>query len=249
MNMPASRLVQLSRSRLFERVAAILLKRIIKGEIPVGHKLSTERNLAVSFDVNRSTIREALKKLESLDVIEIRHGDGVYVKDYLESPSLDLVSALFYLDDTLDTDILMTLLEVRLILVPEMAAIAAGRITAEQLEELRKVACESDELSVLQRDMMVHHIIARASGNILYLILLNFFNRFFVEFGHLYFDIEENARRSVRFHRDIYEAIRRADAELSKQVMHDVLAYAEQAIRAYIANIREKGETIHEQVH
>lgn len=249
MNMPASKLEQLTRSRLYERVAAILLKRIIKGEIPVGDKLPTERNLALSFDVNRSTIREALKKLESLEVIEIRHGDGVYVKDYLDSPSLDLISALFYLDDTLDADILMTLLEVRLILVPEMAAIAASRRTAEHVEELRKVAYESDDLSVLERDMMVHHIIARASGNILYLILLNFFNRFFVEFGHLYFDIEENARRSARFHRDIHEALKQADAELSKQVMHDVLAYAEQAIRAYISRIREKGETIHEQIH
>ncbi len=249
MNMPATRLGQLTRSRLFERVAAILLKRIIMGEIPVGDKLPAERNLALSFDVNRSTIREALKKLESLDVIEIRHGDGVYVKDYLGSPSLDLVSALFYLDDTLDADILMTLLEVRLILVPEMAAIAACRRTGEHLDELRKIAYESNELSVLERDMMVHHIIARASGNILYLILLNFFNRFFVEFGHLYFDVEENARRSARFHRDIYEAIKRADAGLSKQVMHDVLAYAEQAIRTYISKIREKGETIHEQIH
>jgi DNA-binding FadR family transcriptional regulator len=94
----------------------------------------------------------------------------------------------------------MTLLEVRLILVPEMAAIAASRRTAEHLEELRKVAHEPHGLSVLERDMMVHHVIARASGNILYLILLNFFNRFFVEFGHLYFDVEENAHRSARFH-------------------------------------------------
>ncbi|NMD40063.1 MAG: winged helix-turn-helix transcriptional regulator, partial [Deltaproteobacteria bacterium] len=62
--MPAAKLGQLTRSRLYERVAAIILKRIIKGEIPVGDKLPTERNLAVSFDVNRSTIREALKKLE-----------------------------------------------------------------------------------------------------------------------------------------------------------------------------------------
>lgn len=249
MNMPASRPGQLARSRLYERVAAIILKRIIKGEIPVGDKLPTERNLALLFDVNRSTVREALKKLESLEVIEIRHGDGVYVKDYLGSPSLDLVSALFYLDDTLDADILMTLLEVRLILVPEMAARAASRRTGEHLEELRKAAYESEDLSVLERDMMVHHTIARASGNILYLILLNFFNRFFVEFGHLYFDIEENSRRSVRFHRDIYEAIRLADAELSRKVMHDVLAYAEQAIRAYITRMREKGETINGQIH
>jgi GntR family transcriptional repressor for pyruvate dehydrogenase complex len=243
MNMPAAKMGQLSRSRLYEKVSAILLKQIIKGEIPVGRKLPTERNLALSFDVNRSTIREALKKLESLEVIEIRHGDGVYVKDYLESPSLDLIYALFYMDDTLDADILMTLLEVRGILVPEMAANAARNRTSEHLEQLRRAVFESPDRSVLERDMAVHHVIARASGNILYLILLNFFNRFFVDFGHLYFDVPENAGRSERFHRDIYEAIARADPDQTRQVMRDVLVYAEQAIRAYIARIREKGET------
>ena len=110
MNMPVSRTGQLSRSRLYEKIAALLLKKIIKKEMKVGQRLPTERNLALTFQVNRSTVREALKKLESLDVIEIRHGDGVYVKNYLESPNLELVNALFYLDDTLDTDILMTLL-------------------------------------------------------------------------------------------------------------------------------------------
>lgn len=244
MNMPAARIGQLSRNRLYERVSAILLKQIIKGEIPVGRKLPTERNLALSFDVNRSTIREALKKLEALEVIEIRHGDGVYVKDYLESPSLDLIYALFYMDSTLDADILMTLLEVRGILVPEMAANAACNRTSEHLGELRKAVFESRELSVLERDMAVHHVIARASGNILYLILLNFFNRFFVDFGHLYFDVPENAARSEQFHKDIYEAVSRADSQQARQVMREVLVYAEQAIRAYLGRMKEKGETL-----
>lgn len=242
MNMPAPRREQIVRSRLYERVAAILLKRIIKGEIPVGNKLPTERNLAVSFEVNRSTIREALKKLESLEVIEIRHGDGVYVKDYLESPSLDLISALVYLDDNLDVDILMTLLEFRLILVPEMAAIAARRRTEAHVEDLRKTIFDRADMSVMERDMEVHKIIARASGNILYLIQLNFYNRFFVDFGHLYFDVPENRDRSARFHHEIYEAIRRSDPGLAKRVMYDVLDYAERAIRSYIRKIREEGE-------
>jgi GntR family transcriptional regulator, transcriptional repressor for pyruvate dehydrogenase complex len=242
MNMPVSRMGQLSRSRLYEKIAALLLKKIIKKEMKVGQRLPTERNLALTFQVNRSTVREALKKLESLDVIEIRHGDGVYVKNYLESPNLELVNALFYLDDTLDTDILMTLLEVRLILVPEMAAIAARNRTEDHIKALDEIVFHSREAPVMIRDMKVHHIIALASGNILYLILLNFFNGFFVDFGHLYFDNPKNAKRSKQFHREIFEAIRKGDTEQSRKVMRDVLVYAEQAIRSNIQTLKGKGE-------
>jgi GntR family transcriptional repressor for pyruvate dehydrogenase complex len=189
-------------------------------------------------------VREALKKLESLDVIEIRHGDGVYVKNYLESPNLELVNALFYLDDTLDADILMTLLEVRRILVPEMASIAALNRSEEHLKTLEEIVFHSQDSTVMLRDIKVHHTIALASGNILYLILLNFFNSFFVDFGHLYFNNPDNAEQSERFHKEIYESIKHADPKQSKQVMLDVLIYAEQAIRAYIQTMNEKGEGV-----
>ena len=173
-----------------------------------------------------------------------RHGDGVYVKNYLKSPNLELINALFYLDDTLDKDILMTLLEVRRILVPEMASIAALKRSEDHIKTLEEVVFHSRKSTVMHRDMLVHHTIALASGNILYLILLNFFNSFFVDFGHLYFDNPDNAVRSERFHREIYESIKNADPERSKQVMLDVLIYAEQAIRAYIQTSNEKGEGV-----
>jgi GntR family transcriptional repressor for pyruvate dehydrogenase complex len=234
----------LSRSRLFERIASIILKRIIHGEISVGQRLPTERNLALDFQVNRSTVREALKKLESLQVIEIRHGDGVYVKNYLESPNLELINALFYLDNALDTEILTTLLQVRRILVPEMASIAALNRTGGHLEELEEIVFRSGDLSVMDRDIKVHHIIALASGNILYLILLNFFNRFFMDFGHFYFDDPENAKRSEQFHEEIFTAIRDRDRERSRKVMLDVLVYAEDATLAAVKNLKERGEVV-----
>jgi DNA-binding FadR family transcriptional regulator len=65
-----------------------------------------------------------------------------------------------------------------------------------------------------------------------------------VDFGHLYFDNPDNAQRSERFHKEIYESIKHADPERSKQVMLDVLIYAEQAIRAYIQTMKEKGEGV-----
>ena len=125
-----------------------------------------------------------------------------------------------------------------------MASIAALNRSEDHLKTLEEVVFHSQDSPVMLRDMKVHHTIALAGGNILYLILLNFFNGFFVDFGHLYFNNPDNAQRSERFHKEIYDSIKHADPERSKQVMLDVLIYAEQAIRAYIQTLKEKGEGI-----
>jgi len=70
----------LTRSRLHEEIVTVIQKQIMSGRIAAGDKLPTERELAENFQVNRATVREALRKLENLDLVEIRHGDGLYVK-------------------------------------------------------------------------------------------------------------------------------------------------------------------------
>jgi fatty acid metabolism transcriptional regulator FadR len=220
----------LTRSKLSGEVEGILLKGIIKGQLKIGEKLPTERDLARDLNVNRSTVRAALGKLESLDLVEIRHGDGVYVKDFLMSSSLELIRALIRLDEQQRDSILSTLLTFRTIIGPEMAFLAATHRTDEHLASLEEVIFKSDELSTLEKDVLVHHLIAKASANILYLILLNFFNKFAYEFGYLYFDDPVNAKRSQVFHEEIYQAIKAKNPKKARKIMEDVLGYAEDAV-------------------
>jgi len=70
----------------------------MNGTITPSSKLPPEREMAETFSVNRATVREALRKLENLDLVEIRHGDGLYVKNYLESGNFDLIKAALNLD-------------------------------------------------------------------------------------------------------------------------------------------------------
>ena len=81
---------------LYLWVSRSLERAIANGEPPIGEKLPTERELAENLGVNRSTVREAVGKLESLELVEIRHGSGVFVRDYLESGSLDLLRGLLF---------------------------------------------------------------------------------------------------------------------------------------------------------
>jgi len=218
------------RSRLSGEIENILLQGIIKGQLAAGEKLPTERDLARDLEVNRSTVREALGKLESLDLVEIRHGDGVYVKDYLESGNLELIRAMIRLDEQQRDDIITALLEFRTIIGPEMAFHAAIKRTDDHLASLEDVIWKNGRLSTLEKDIRIHHIIALASSNILYLTLLNFFNKFVIEYGYLYFDNEENVKRSMRFHEEIYHAIKKRKAGLARKIMKDVLAYAQNAV-------------------
>jgi fatty acid metabolism transcriptional regulator FadR len=229
----------ISRTKLYEEIEDVLLASIIRGEIAVGEKLPTERLLAQSLNVNRSTIREALSKLESLDLVEIRHGDGAYAKNYLESGNLELIREMIKLDKPNREGIIKALLELRTIIAPEMAFRAAQNRTEEHVGQLEDVICSDTGLSIVEKDIQVHHTIALASGNILYLVLLNFSNKFMRDYGYLYFEEEENRKRSLKFHEDMYRAIKAKNAGKSRKIMRDVMQYSENAvIRTMLSNDR-----------
>lgn len=221
----------LARSRLHEEIVTIIQKQIIRGTLKPGEKLPTERDLAESLQVNRATVREALRKLETLELLEIRHGDGVYARNYLESGNLELIKTVAYMDDP--TESLLNVLEVRRILVPEMAALAAQRRSADDLAELSRVIF-TDELTILERDLQVHHLIARATHNLFYTIILNFFNQLYRDFGYLYFNNPANVERSQRFHQEILDAITAQAPDEARRIMTDVLRYAEEAVADHL---------------
>lgn len=218
------------RSRLHEEIVGQLQRKIIKGDLPPGHKLMTERALAERLNVNRATVREALKKLEFLELVDINHGDGVYVKNYRDSGNLELLKDIVYMDQIININILKNLLDVRKILSPEMAAAAALNHTKEHLMEMQEVIQNQEELSIQERDYRVNRIIAKASGNLLFLFIWNFFHRIVKDYGYLYFNRSENAARSELFHMEIYDAMLAKDPEKARKVVQDVLEYTEQQI-------------------
>ncbi len=217
-------------SRANEHVTRILLRQIIRGTIPVGAKLPTERALAAEFQVNRATVREALRYLENLGLVAIRQGDGAYACHFLDSANLETAKALMHVDAAMQHEVLGALLEVRRINSPEVAYAAARHRTTDHLQQLEEVAFNRHESPVMERDKALHRIIGQASGNILQILMTNFFEDFFDQFGHFYFQNDQNIRRSEAFHGDIYYAIRDQKAGVAREIMRDVLHYAEKAV-------------------
>lgn len=229
-----------SRARLNDEIVTVLQNQILSGALAPGEKIPPERELAETFQVNRATLREALRRLENLELVEIRHGDGLYVKNYLESGNLDLIKAAANLDGREET--VLDILEARRYLMPQMAALAAARRTDEDLLELEQAILRTD-LTMLEQDIKVHQLIARSTHNLLCTIGLNFFNQIFRDYGPLYFNDENNVQRSRAFHRDIYEAIKCHEAKEARRIMKEVMVYAEQAVKTGLSQNKEQKES------
>ena len=116
--------------RLYVRVARRIADLVARGEVQPGDKLPSERDLAEMLKVSRPTIREAMIALEVSGLIEVRTGSGIYVRAHPD-PSLDLVR-----DDGIGP---FDILELRLMVEPDAAALAAERMTDAQIIRLREI--------------------------------------------------------------------------------------------------------------
>ena len=151
---------------LAEQVEEQLYEYITKLPMKAGDKLPNEFKLAEMFGVGRSTVREAVKLLVSRNVLETRRGSGTYVKDLVPT-ALDPLN-LRNVEDKVT--LAMNLVDLRLILEPGIAELAAYNATDEEIEHLKDL-CDTVEYKIehdlyyIQDDIDFHTYIARCSKN------------------------------------------------------------------------------------
>ena len=133
------------RRRLHEDVAHQLRDAILDGRFAAGSRLPPERELAEEFHVNRTSIREALKVLEGLGLVNVRQGDGATVQPLIDA-SFDVLPAMIFHGGKIDAALLAEMSEVITPLLFEMARLAIERLRPPQLEALRTLqAAIADE--------------------------------------------------------------------------------------------------------
>ncbi len=229
---------QIGNKLLAPQVEEELLKYIVENPVAVGEKIPNEYELARLFGVGRSTVREAVKGLVSAGVLEVRRGSGTYVistKRQAEDP-LGLSKAEDQYRQTLD------LLEVRLMLEPEIAAKAAARATAEDKRRIRQLCDEVEELYVrgvnhLEKDVAFHEYIAKTSGNRVVENLIPLIASAVIAFGEL--TDRALMRETIETHRAISDAIADNDPAGARYAMIMHLNYNRQKILGLLKD-REK---------
>jgi GntR family transcriptional repressor for pyruvate dehydrogenase complex len=150
---------------------------ILSGRYAPGEKLPTQRRLADDFGVNMATVREAVKNLEQLRLVEVRHGDAMRVRDWRKHGSLDVVAQMLLNAGAFDREVFANVLEARRLLLTECARLAATRRTEEQLARLselaKRLASEADDESAQAVDYEFYEELADASGNLVFTLILN----------------------------------------------------------------------------
>lgn len=215
---------------LAEQVQEQLLAYILEAPCRIGEKLPNEFELAERFRVGRSTIREAVKNLASRGVLEVRRGSGTYVVS--TTPTDQDPLGLQGVEDKLA--LALDLAEVRLLLEPGIAEMAARNAGKEQILKLEQI-CSQVERRILggenyvEEDIAFHTCIAECSGNLVVGQLVPIIDTavmMFVNVTH-----RKLTQETIMTHRAVAEAIAEHDPLGAKTAMMMHLTFNRNAIK------------------
>lgn len=211
-----------------EQVKALIEQRTLKP----GDKLPSERQLVQQLRVSRTSLREALRILEALGLIQVQPGLGAFVVEPNIGRNLQSQWMAWLVKNK---TAVINLLEVREALEPKAAALAAERISAEDIPALLQTLDDMEssihshnvEMAV-KTDIKFHDLISRAARNDSLIELNDSINYALIESRYAYYQDPANIRISLDHHRQVVEAIRQHDPKKAARIMLKHTAYSKQ---------------------
>jgi GntR family transcriptional regulator, transcriptional repressor for pyruvate dehydrogenase complex len=180
-----ARMPAVQRSSLPDQVFRELVGAVLDGRYAPGERLPPQRALAADLGVNMASLREGIKRLEQLRLIDVKHGDAMRVRDWRAHGGLDVLA---YAAAT-DPQLVSSLFEARRLLLTEAARLAADRRTDEQARALAEIAAriaaaDTDQHAQLL-DLAFFAALIDAAGNLVFTLILNSIRELYLEnLGH-----------------------------------------------------------------
>jgi GntR family transcriptional regulator, transcriptional repressor for pyruvate dehydrogenase complex len=217
-------------SRLYEQIVQQIEDSILKGQLKEGEQLPAERELAQQFGVSRTAVREAVKTLREKGLVEAYAGRGTFVTSKTAHSIRLTLDRMMRSDASEGT---VHLAEVREILEPEIAALAAQRADDDTLSAMRESigvmdAARQDPERFIEGDLDFHLALAEAAGNPLILSLIDSIVGLLREQRMRTYYTEGGPERGQYHHKRILEAIE-----------HRNLQGAREAMRAHLRQVQE----------
>jgi len=212
---------------LYEQVFQLIENQIINGELLIGDKLPTEKELTERYKVSRTVIREAIKALKEKGWVETYVAKGTFIIYNMEKSVQSSFDAAVRMKPE---DRFSNLIQVRLILEPEIAALAAVSASQENIAKMRQALNQMKKAlkdnnnvdSFLEGDFAFHMAIAESTGNNLIRIIMapvvNLLRN--IQQYHLS-HVESGNQRSQGFHNKVMEAIERHDPKAARSSMYE----------------------------
>jgi GntR family transcriptional repressor for pyruvate dehydrogenase complex len=218
-------------TRIYEEIVRQVKAMIAEGRLKSGDQLPPERDLSEKFVVSRTSVREALRALESLGLVEIRPGEGTFVREVSVEALIEPLALVM----ASQREAISELFEARRVLEPSIAALAALRATPDEIQEMDRILeDQAKEVAAgrtgLGQDAAFHAAIGVASHN-----------RAITRIVHAIMDLLTQSReeslntpgrpdRSHQDHRRILAAIRRRNEAAARQAMLDHLNAVEHLV-------------------
>jgi GntR family transcriptional repressor for pyruvate dehydrogenase complex len=228
--------------RLYEEIVEQIKQLISDGKLKPGDKLLAERDLAERFQVSRASVREAIRTLEMLGVIDIRPGEGTFIRG-TETDDIIRPLAMFL---AVERNSLLDMFEMRRIFETATARLAAERATLEELDQIEAMLVNMrDRLNVNDSekgeefDAAFHYAVAEAAHNSLLTKLFKTVSEDFAKANslarrQLYHDNIQNGQKIIDQHGKILAAIRARSSEAASEAMLAHLVFAENELRKWI---------------
>ncbi len=209
--------MDVSSTTLSRNITTQLLRRIINGTYPPGSKLPTERQLTHEFEVTRSVVREALKRVEALGYLSIRQGSGIFVEQAQNSEIDIIYLSLFQDDGRLDKKFVRDLVEFHFVQIIAVVRLGTQRITKMQLREMKRLAREraaevGDTDALMANFFNLAALIVSAAHNKYYDLLYSSLLRITHLFGGMAVVFADRREESQEFFEAVIHCYERADA-------------------------------------
>jgi GntR family transcriptional repressor for pyruvate dehydrogenase complex len=211
------------KKRAYEDIVQQVIALIGEGKLKRGDQLPSERDLTEIFKVSRTTVREAIRTLESMKLLQCRQGTGTYILASNEEDLIQpLAAALFNAKDDI-----RDIFYIRKIIEPHVAQLAAENATPQDIEKMEKILrmqgeCIERGENIIETDSAFHSLVAGAAKNRvmerLILALVDLLKRSREE----YLTEDESkgrAKRSLAGHQQVLSAVRNGDSEDAKNAM------------------------------
>jgi GntR family transcriptional regulator, transcriptional repressor for pyruvate dehydrogenase complex len=231
----------IDKSRLSLQVSRQLRKAIFSGEFQPGQRLPNERALAESFGTSRIIVREAVWDLQRSGLVEVKRGarGGAFVQEMKHDAVTSVMRDMASLGRVRPAHII----EVRVLIEPAGAALAAERATEEDLQEMRRyleVTPRQQTDEYVRWQIGFHRMVAKASQNPLFAMQVNIF----LDFSE---DMVLSLRKKDRLYHDItthpaiLEKISQGDPEGARRLFHDHLSEIKPAFDDWEKNFGNNG--------
>ncbi|MFY0653899.1 MAG: FadR family transcriptional regulator [Cyclobacteriaceae bacterium] len=208
--------------RLSNKIEQDIENSIREKKYSIGEKLPTENEFCEIYSASRTSVREALNRLKTRGLVEIRKGSGAYVAELSSQGAMDMLNLYFEMSE--DEDLVYNTIKTRQFFEPEIAAQAAMNRSEEDMKQLELnlqnlMQCQEGDIeqeTVLDRDF--HVLVTEAAGNsVVKIIMQPIFNlisihRKLVYGKHAQSNNTSRLASTIKFHTDIYEAIFNKDS-------------------------------------